>query len=328
MSKIVIGSLIICLQLLAQNIMSINRNVSKVNETFNSVAAKIEAWQNSNYELNATFFLNNKNYETYLVHNEDNNNGYFILKNGKLISFYVGDFEVEKLTNIEYLSPVFNTKNNSVVNISHVQSISTTTISCSPPTIITDNYQYTSISNYRAQIINNCPYYYNYPYGPVRMGCVPTSAAMLISFYDRYTNLTNLIDGVLPLNHEDSKTLIDSLINHLAILMNTNTTSGTSLANEKSGLNTFFSSMGYGQYKAYQNYNFNEYENFIRNYHQPTLLGIITEYGNGHAVLGVGSAQIQNTGNFMITHYDDYESHTGDYYVAEDYFLDSVYMSI
>ncbi len=328
MSKIVISSLIVCLQLITQNIMVINKDASKVNETFHSIAMQMTTWQNSSYELKTIFLLNNKNYETYVVHNELDNNGYFILKNGKLISFYVGNFDIENLNNIESLSPIFNSKNNYETNINYEQLVSAVSVSCSPPTLITDNYQYTSISNYRAQIINNCPYYYNYPYGPVNMGCVPTSAAMLISFYDRYTNLTNLINGVLPLNHEDNKTLIDNFINLLAILMDTSTLTGTTLVDEKTGLNTYFNSMGYGQYKACQNYSFSEYENFIRNYHQPTLLGITTEYGNGHAVLGVGSAQIQNTGNFMITHYDDYESCSGDYYVAEDYFLDSVYMSI
>ncbi len=321
MNKILLSSLVVSLGFMTQNIQLPNANM-----VFNSIAQQISSWQNSNYELNNTFVLNDKEYLVYKVDKNKDNSGYFIMNNNKLVSFYVGNFKSEKLNKIELLSPIFNTDDTYTIENNRRNLASESTASYIPPTLITDNYQYTSMSNYRAQIINNCPFYYNYPYGPIYKGCVPTSGAMLICFYDRYTNLTNLINGTLPLNHEDNKELIDNFINLLAILMETKST-GTDIDGEKNSLNTYFKAMGYSQYQAYQNYSFNEYENFITNYHQPTLLGIKTINNTGHAVLGVGSAEIQNSGSFMITHYDDRYSCTGDYYVAKEYFLDSVYMA-
>lgn len=323
--------------LLVTNLILINTNKSfaieeKINNSLNSITQINSDLRGSNLNLKNQFALNNKNFKVFTIEKNKQNKGFFIVKDGTLESFYIGDFDESELNNLENLSPIFSR------DVSPIMSEITTTANINssssfiPITLTIDNYQYTSMSTIRSQIINNCPFYYNYPYGPVDGGCVPTSGAMLLSFYDRYSILTNLIDGTLPLNHEDNKTAVDSLINQLAVLMNT-TKTGTDINNEKSGLRQYIKQRGYNNTYTLSHTTFKDYENFINSWHQPTLLGVISVSSNkasAHAVLGVGSAQINNGTNlesYMITHYNVKNSFTGDYYVKSNYFDDSIFLA-
>lgn len=80
-------------------------------------------------------------------------------------------------------------------------------------TINNDGYT----TSYSSQsYVENVPDYHNYDYGPTNLGCFPTSAAMLIAYYDNeYIDTFQDLDGSngdFPLNHSSDKNLVDSLI--------------------------------------------------------------------------------------------------------------------
>lgn len=82
------------------------------------------------------------------------------------------------------------------------------------------------------RVINNVPDYHNWSYGPINNGCIPSSMANLIAYYDneQWNNLSTLegtdwqhpysgywIKYYFPMNHSDDKSLVDDLIIDLAM---------------------------------------------------------------------------------------------------------------
>lgn len=280
------------------------------------------------------FHYSGNKYSLYEMTNVDGDyEGYFIAdKTDTVISAYKGQ-ERPNLNEPESLSPIFTslTGDSSECSDYSVLAVSNDDpMSYETPQLNVDLYtsHYDSFSS--AQYLTNCPTYYNYSYGPVDNGCAPTAGTMLVSFYDRYSNLTNLIDGLLPLEHSDNKKAVDKVIVEMAKYMKTSTEDGTSRANELLGLTSYFADKGYSNYKARCSTTFNDYATLINSKKNPAMLSITCIDSNGkekgHAVLGIGVANVRYSGNFMITHYDWYKENEGDYYVSSKYFRAVIYM--
>ncbi len=282
-------------------------------------------WKNATIGETTAFTFNGKSYSLAYVSEDDAYKGYLILdSDNTLCTYYVGEAKPD-LANLASLSPIFSSDDiDTTDKILH--STSTADEFHATPTLNEDLYtsHYDSYSS--SQYLTSCPFYYNYSYGPVKNGCAPTTGAMLISFYDRYSSMTNLVNGLLPLEHSDNKEAVDSLIIEVADYMKTDTTNGATLSNEMSGLNQYFSDAGYSNYRAYYLDTFAEYVSFINTKKSPCFLRVKTENNVGHAVLGIGVANLRYSGNFMITHYDWKTSNTGDYYVNESKFVGFIYM--
>ncbi len=312
-------------------------NTVKVSRTFKEVAKELVKSEESDYSYVNDFYFSGNQYFVYQLTDGDGNySGYFVADSEqKVLSAYKGS-EYPDVDDLESLSPIFATGTDAIgiddsyVSINAVSDTSSSTIH-ETPGLNVDLYtsHYDSFSS--AQYLTNCPTYYNYSYGPVDNGCAPTSATMLVSFYDRYSNMTNLIDGLLPLEHSDNKKAVDKVIVEMAKYMKTNTKSGTTRANQVSGLTNYLADKGYSNYRAYYLTTFNEYAEVINSKHNPAMLSIkcIEDDGTdagGHSVLGIGVANVRYSGNFMITHYDWYYRRRGDYYVASQYFEASIYI--
>lgn len=90
------------------------------------------------------------------------------------------------------------------INTSHVMDLSS-------------NYSSYSTSTSAKFYIENTPDYHNYSYGPISNGCLPTSAAMLIAYYDNemyntFTDIEGPFAAQFPLDHADDPDLVDELI--------------------------------------------------------------------------------------------------------------------
>ena len=192
------------------------------------------------------------------------------------------------------------------------------------------------------EVLTQVPEYYNSPYGPVDNGCAPTAGAMLIAYYDMHSNLSNLVDGEMPLMHGDNKQKVDDLIIKLASkdYMRTNlekkiidgeekTVYGTTQENIVSGLTKYLNDRGYGNYIARiinREIDYEDLSYFIGKRSNPFLLRSIKynenkknekkeeEKYDGHRVLCHGYSRIRFSGDFAITKFN-HRSKKGDYYL-------------
>lgn len=311
-------------------------NTVKISKSFKEVAKELVKSEESDYSFVNDFYFSGSQYSVYQITDGDGNySGYFVTDSEqKVLSAYKGT-KYPDVNNLESLSPIF-AKGTDAIDfddsyVSAKTASDTDTIEIADtPELNVDLYtsHYDSFSSY--QYLTDCPSYYNYSYGPVEQGCAPTSATMLISFYDRYSNMTNLIDGLLPLEHSDNKKAVDKVIVEMAKYMKTDSVSGTSYLNEVKGLTQYLSDKGYGKYGASLLINFTEYATFINTKHNPAMLSIECIKSNGksvgHSVLGIGVANVRYSGNFMITHYGWKDENEGDYYVSSLFFVCSIYV--
>lgn len=86
---------------------------------------------------------------------------------------------------------------------------------------LASNYSSYSTSMTSKHYIENVPDYQNYSYGPISLGCFPTSAAMLIAYYDNeiyntFSYLEGLMAEQFPINHSTDRDLVDELIIEIA----------------------------------------------------------------------------------------------------------------
>ena len=195
------------------------------------------------------------------------------------------------------------------------------------PYVSEENYSiiYDSYSTY--YLIKNCPFYYSDIIDDKESLCVPTSAAMLISFYDRNTSMTNLIDGLLPLNHYDDKNAVDTLMLKLADLMGWKPT-GVYTGFMTYGLDMYFVNAGYS-YTAHSTSDFMDYKEIITAFRNPAIVWLKNPGEKiFHAVLGVGWASLYNKGQFIATHYNISDRNLGTYYVNSSLMFSATYMAI
>lgn len=296
---------------------------------FNDTKKVIESWNNSNFNYSFKIKHNEKYFNVFKVKEYNEIKGHFVLnENGDLESFYVGDTSKIDYSKESMISPIFAKDNDYNIKDDEILPINNN-FTPIPPVLNVDLYKTSSSSFHSEQLITDCPYYYNEPNGPVINGCSPTTAAMLLSFYDRYSELDNLLDEELPLNHEENRTRVDNFIKELAVLMGTNTiVPGTTVQQIVSGYNKYLLSKGYFGYQASVSYNYDDYSYFINTLKNPAHLCIYTDdtKDNLHSVLGVGTATLKDSGRFMVTHYAVEDNKRGNYYVSEKYFLRFYYL--
>ena len=316
--------------------LTVNSTQNKVEKSefleskFDDARKVVESWENSNFNYSFKFKNNEKYYNVFKVEEKNESKGHFVLnEKGELESFYVGDSSKLDYSDKSALSPIFS---NDCDDIGEEEtSTINNNLTLVPPVLNTDLYRTSSSSFHSEQLIINCPYYYNEPNGPVKNGCSPTAAAMMISFYNKYSDLDNLLDQQLPLNHEENRNGVDNLIKELAKLMRTDPEKGTPHNQITAGYNKYLYSRGYASYEARASYSFDDYSYLINTFNCPAHLSIYTASGyenkdQMHSVLGVDTANIRDSGRFMITHYGVENDYKGNYYVAEKYFIRFCYI--
>lgn len=285
----------------------------------------------TDFSLPFSFQYENSAFSLYNIYDQEEYAGYVIIDDQEnIVTFYQGP-SLPDMEHPESLSPVFNHESVPEIEATMSFTASTNTTIRNTPSLnqnlFSSHYDSFSSSNY----LIDCPSYYTASYGPVENGCGPTTGAMLVSFFDRYTDMTNLVSGLLPLEHSDNKAAVDELIITLADYMNTDSVNGTYYWDAMDGLTAYFDDRGYSQFGAFYLDNYADYSTLIISHHNPAYLRIRCINDNGedigrHAVLGIGVATLRYFGNFMITHYDWYGERTGNYYVSEDYFVGAIYM--
>lgn len=209
---------------------------------------------------------------------------------------------------------------------------------------VPDSYFSSYYNSYYSEIkVEETPEYFNYSFGPVNNGCMPTSGAMLTSFFDRVA-LPGLIEGSLSLSHYDEYDNpveeVDDHIISMADYMNTCddiegdltnpiNCNGTSFTSAGTGLNAFFSDNGYSLYDAHDSEDLAVYSALIQEAN-PVLLGLYDEVENGedfsHAVLGIGESHPYGSEPQFIVRYN-WTSRGGEYHVSQDLFHSFIYMS-
>ncbi len=293
--------------------------VNDPNNKFSYLKESISDRNDSNCYLDFSFEFNNLNYKLYSLSKGDEYKGYFIINNfNKVETMYVGSLEPQN-NDISSLSPIFANGEKTIEESNNeISLIDSTTSFHEPPKLITDLYEsyYGSFSN--EQKITGCPTYFN----PTGYMCTATTFAMLVSFYDRYSYLSNLYWGLLPLNHDDDTSTVDNFIKKLANDYFKTTPTGTLYKNIKDGINNYFVDRGHGGYECYQMYGYDNYSQFINKYKQPVAVSISlagdTDYG--HSILGIGCASNINGDKFIVCHYGERNLKLGDYYVSNEYF--------
>ncbi len=303
-------------------------NITRRNN-FDNLLKSIPYWENSNYCECYTFNFKNSAYKVYEVTKNDNFKGFFILnENNKLETFYVGDDRPANYTDLASLSPLFSNSGTIYENSYETNETSLSSYSFhSTPELNCNLFQSYYNSNYSENIVTGCPTYFN----PNDYFCAPTAGAMLMSFYDRYSNLTNLVNGLLPLEQDENNVAVNQLINELAIIMNT-TEDGTIWQWQQYGLNLYLENKGY-EYQSFKLTNYLSYSSFNSSCKQPTLLNIAFNNDSEneviqHAVLGIGVASVRNSGDFIVSHYGERDYKLGNYYIPSDYFVNAFYIGV
>ena len=171
--------------------------------------------------------------------------------------------------------------------------------------------------------ISQCPEYFNDVQGYENRACSAVSAAMLISFYDRYSNF-DLVSGLLPLKQDDNISGVHKLVKELIVDRHTSPENGTTFSNELSGLRTYLDNHNGSSIKIETATGFSSYQDWILNSCNPVLASFAWVDDNGktqgHAVLGTGFATIRNgssTENYYRVHFDSStHSDTGEYVLS------------
>lgn len=312
------------------NINNLKNNVIiNVKNNFNELLESIPYWENSNYYNCYTFNFKNSSYKIYEVTKNNTFKGFFIAnENNKLETIYIGNDRPNDYSDLSSLSPLFSDSGTTCENSCEVMETSSSNYSFhSNPELNCNLFQSYYNSNYSENIVTGCPTYFN----PNDYFCAPTAGAMLMFFYDRYSDLTNLVNGLLPLEQDENNDAVNQLINELASTMNT-TENGTIWQWQQYGLNLFLANKGY-QYQTFKLTNYLSYTTFNSSCKQPTLLNIAFNNDDDteviqHAVLGIGVASIRNQGDFIVSHYGERNYKLGNYYIPSDYFVNAFYVGV
>lgn len=313
-----------CFMSLGCTSISSNLNIYLVinnpNNKFSYLKESIPSWKDTNCYLDFYFTFNNSRFKLYSLSNNEEYKGYFIVNNlNKVETMYVGNCKPAE-NDVSVLSPIFSDGEIAIdENKETINAINSTSTFNEPPTLITNLYESYSGSFSNEQKITGCPAYFN----PTSYMCTPTAFAMLTSFYDRYSYLSNLYWGLLPLNHDEDTTAVDNFIKMLADdYFMTTSEDGTLYANVIDGINKYFDDRGHGNYQCFKLNSFDLYSTFINTYRQPLVVSISIA-GNkkyGHSILGIGRASNINGEKFIVSHYGERNKKLGDYYVSSDYF--------
>lgn len=207
---------------------------------------------------------------------------------------------------------------------------------------LSSNFASYSMSTSAKFYINSIPDYHNYPYGPISNGCIPTSAAMLIAYYDNeeYNDFTE-IEGPewsqdFPLDHADNRDLVDELIIEMSDYLGNCIDYSTGLSLEhcechpipsstaSAGISNFLDDAGHDEWDAISGYfdtSTSQYQQLI-NLGNPSIISIknhpiYNPAGVCHAVLGMGYYYIYMSQPGAIVH-DDWSSTSREIWLSYD----------
>lgn len=294
--------------------------ISIIQKNFTVLKDCIRSWNNSS--LDFEFTLKDNQTSIFSVRNDTKINGYIVMDQSTkdFRSFYEGKyFPSKEEFETMFLKKSYNNPENQLKTSNRRLRLANKS---------SDNYSYIcnpsnlcsidSSSQAYSRIINNCPEYYN---EVVVNGCTPTSAAMLISFYDNYSQY-DFYPGILPLKHDDNKEAVKKLIIELAEDRLTDYEDGTRRDMAVKGLTDFLHNHSPISTAVRTSTKYQDYVNFVMHSNNPAIVHI-----NGHAILGVGYAKLRkynsNGGqyiqDYIVSHYD-WRNRPGDYYVVSDEF--------
>lgn len=159
--------------------------------------------------------------------------------------------------------------------------------------------------------ITDVPNYMNTQYldsNGFHSGCVPSSAAMYLSYIDKAClSASNLIAGALPDSHSDNLPLVNSFIKNLGDnYFYTTSENGTLVNNIASGYTNYLSDKSFSSYSAYTSTSFSDYYNVINYTANPVHVRRVfynTDGDSYHSMMGVGFQTLtDNTGvnNYVI----------------------------
>ena len=308
------------------------------NEVTSSFAPKINIYAQNKVKETSTdinednsfsITSNGEKYFVSLIFSENNYKGFKVLDaNNRVISLYIGSYKPNKNSSLDSLSPYFG--NGTPITAKQQELINkyslTNTQYYDFPYVNEKLYEKTFDNYSTYHLLKNAPEYYQYPVMAYNNGCVIASSAMLISFYDRNTNLTNLVDGLLPLNHYDDVESVNILGDELAERFGWTLENGVFLGTAVGEITKYFSEKGYFRYTCFTSNDFAFFRNVITEYRNPAIVWLDTNSELYHAVLAFGWASIYNVGVMIATHYTWPTMHTGTYYVNSDLFYTGVYI--
>lgn len=305
------------------NTTNYSLNTVNPNLMYKSLKESIALWNDTNCSLDFSFNYKDNNYKLYSLEKENYYKGYFVVNSlGKVVTIYVGEKRIEDYSNLSSISPLFSEGESYLQEQSNsniVSTVSNQTLLI-PPTLNVDIYASSYSSFNSEQLLKDCPTYFN----PNGYMCSPTAGAMLISFYDRYSNLNNLYDGLLDLDQGQDNLRVQQLIHLLAVYMGT-ISSGTTPSGRENGLTNYLKDKGYSSYRADTVEDYTLYSTLINKYNVPSIVRV--EFDSViHAVLGIGTASIKDVGNYFICHYGEYNHNLGDYYLPKSYFKGATYI--
>ncbi|MFA6586936.1 MAG: C39 family peptidase [Bacilli bacterium] len=311
-------SLLGFLAILFSSFPTASHKEAMVKSAFLNSSKVISSWKGGHCSSSFSFTGKaGKKEELFSVYGADESyKGFFTMKEDSTTDvLYEGDIKASKFSDISFL---FSSGEDSIDDVPSNQqepakknqrikyaSSSFGSFLCTPNLIVYETYSQSS-----SRYLTQCPEYYN---TVVTLGCAPTVGAMLVSFYDRYSNYNDLYDGTLPLVHNEGDTAISGLIRTLAGYMKTDPNSGTHYGMAKIGIDSYFADHGCPEAKVTSSESFSDYQDFILASENPVYVHI-----DGHAILGIGFAAIRgynnSINNYMITHYD-WTKRPGNYYV-------------
>lgn len=175
-----------------------------------------------------------------------------------------------------------------------------------------DNLIYTYSSTYLSEVkLKDVPNYMNTQFYNSSKnnyyGCTPTTAVMYFSYIDRNgVNCQNLIEGVLPISHNNDKKAVDNFIYNLGINYFETTINGTYWSMIPKGYTNYLKARGFGDYKAYKwsssEIRFDNIANILKETGNP----IDVDLAKDHSVLAVGTRSLFNgeKNNNLITVHD------------------------
>ncbi len=315
--------------LLGLSILTPTTNLKEeVLPNFNSNLSSIRTIKKfSNVEVdNFAFSYSSRNENQISVHYlydaSNTYEGYYLLYSENIITaLYHGSYIPESVDDLpDLLTETSDVQKQTEIAVDSIVPTSTTVdrsnLLCYPSYLFKSEIYSQSASRY----ISQCPEYFNDIYGFENKACSAVAGAMLISFYDRYSNY-DLVDGLLPLQQDDNVLEVHKLVSELMIDRHTSTKNGTTFANELTGLRAYLDKHNGSSIQIQTQTSFFAYQYWILNSCNPVLASFAwtddSGFTHNHAVLGTGFATIRNgstTENYYRVHYDSSDhSRTGEY---------------
>ena len=237
-----------------------------VNNIFTSLTYMDEGFKGSSISTPIKLIDNNDQscllFKTYL---NNKYTGYFILDNNyELLISHVDSLDYyQDVEDYYYLTDIFTISKDrkeitskSNVKIRNIINKSSSYLDDVSLADTYDNVLKTYSSSYGSSMyIEGVPSYYNSPDEKYVVfpggGCVPTAAAMLLSFYDRNCSyFSSLYTPDLPLNHDEDVDRVNSVIKELGNDMLINSEGGVPDNRTVTGISTYLIEHGKQAFKA------------------------------------------------------------------------------